>query len=115
LVSKKLVGPPILGVDFIVKTKLVLDIEEGCCHFGFAPAVNISLVLRNRQRREPGSRPPPLRCHQVRCGDLSARQRKLLEEILQNYQDVLTDHLGSTNLLEYDIQVLDHTPVSLAP
>jgi hypothetical protein len=38
-----------------------------------------------------------------------------LEDLVQNYQDVLTDRLGSTKLLEYDIQVLDHTPVRLPP
>jgi hypothetical protein len=115
LVSKKLVGHPIFGVDFIAKTKMVLDIGELRCYFGFAPTVKVPLKLRGNSTNESYSRPPPLHCRQVRCGELTAKQRKLLENIIQEYQDVLTDHLGSTHLLEYDIQVLDDTPVRLAP
>jgi hypothetical protein len=39
----------------------------------------------------------------------------MLEHLIHRYPDVLTARLGLTNLLEYDIQLLDKTPVRLAP
>jgi len=53
---------------------------------------------------------PPLQ-----CGKLSHRQKKELELIVQQCPDVLTFGLGLTNVLQYDIQLLDQTPVRLAP
>jgi hypothetical protein len=115
LVSKKVVGQPILGIDFIAKTKVVLDIGEFRCHFGFAPKVTIQLKSGGKLRGETDSRQSPRWCRQVSCGELTNQQRKLLQGVIQEYQDVLTDRLGSTHLLEYDIRLLDDTPVRLAP
>jgi hypothetical protein len=38
-----------------------------------------------------------------------------LEQLIHKYLDVLTAKLGLTNALEYEIQLLDKTPVRLAP
>jgi len=44
LVSKKRRIQPILGVDFIAKAKLVLELGNGRCYFAFAPSVYINLI-----------------------------------------------------------------------
>ena len=51
----------------------------------------------------------------LQCGKLSHRQKKELELIVQQCPDVVTSGLGLTNVLQYDIQLLDQTPVRLAP
>jgi hypothetical protein len=103
LVSMKLVGQPILRIDFISKTKMVLDIGEYRCHFGFAPEVTITFKSRGKLSGGTHSRQPPRWCRQVGCGELTTHQRRLLQGVIQEYQDVLTDRLGSTHLVEYDI------------
>jgi hypothetical protein len=41
LVSKKLIGDPILGADFIGKTRLVLELANARCYIDFAPHIRI--------------------------------------------------------------------------
>jgi hypothetical protein len=91
---------------------MVLDIGESRCHFRFAPAVTISLKTCGKSRKEAHSYQPPRWCRHVRCGELTSHQ--LLQNIIQKYQDVLTDGLGSAHPLIDDIQMLDDKPVCLA-
>jgi hypothetical protein len=76
LVSRKLCGRPILGMDFISRNKLVLDFGEGKCYFGFAPAVKIPLVM---PRRGVGCSQTTVRSGEhgpeFRCGTLNAQHR----------------------------------------
>jgi hypothetical protein len=44
LVNKKLKSQPILGADFIAKTKLVLELGSGRCYFPSAPSVYINFI-----------------------------------------------------------------------
>jgi hypothetical protein len=103
-------------MDFISRNKLVLDFGERRCHFGFAPTVKIPLVM---PRRGVGCSQTTVRSGEngpeFRCGNLNIQQRAKLEGIIKQYPDVLTDRLGLTHLLEYDIQLLDRTSVRLAP
>ena len=41
LVSRRLSSQPILGADFISKTKMVLQLGQQKCYFAFAPSVII--------------------------------------------------------------------------
>jgi len=50
LVSKKLRSQTILGVDFISKTKMILDVGSHQCYFAFAPSVRIKF-FQNRNIR----------------------------------------------------------------
>jgi hypothetical protein len=103
------------GADFISTTKLVLELGSSRCHFSFAPAVCINFV--------PGKDGPPCSryrslsssTNQVKLGKLSFSQQKKLEDLISKYPDVLNQELGLTHLMEYDIQLLDNTPVRLAP
>jgi transposase InsO family protein len=116
LVSTKLRGQPLLGMDFISQNKVVLDFGNRQCHFGFAPTVSIPLLKPKvgvwcAQTIVRGSEGGP----EFRCGALNFQQRAQLESLVRKYPDVLTDKLGRTHVLEYDIQLLDKTPVRLAP
>ena len=64
LVSKRLQGPPILGVDFISRTDLVLDFGSARCHFRFAPAVYISFIS-GTGRLSCSQTIPPLRAYLI--------------------------------------------------
>ena len=115
LVSKRLQGPPILGVDFISRTNLVLDIGSARCHFRFAPGEYISFIRGTGSSSCSQTISLSARSPHIQCGKLSRIQRERLEKLIHQYPDVLTEKLGLTNILEYDIQLLDQTPVRLAP
>jgi hypothetical protein len=115
LVSRRLQGQPILGVDFIAKTKMVLDIGQKQCYFCFAPQVKISLAKQTGPVRCVQTTSVSSAFPQVKCGKLNAHQRSKLETLIHKYPDVLTGRLGCTHLTEYDIQLLDKTPVRLPP
>jgi hypothetical protein len=114
LVSKRLQGQPILGTDFIAKTRMVLDISQKRCYFGFAPQAIISLAKQTGPVR-CASTPLSSAFPQVKCGRLNSHQRGKLETLIHRYPDVLTGRLGCTHFMEYDIQLLDKTPVQLPP
>jgi hypothetical protein len=52
---------------------------------------------------------------QVQTEKLSSGQRARLESLIKQYPDVLSDKLGLTHLMEYEIQPIDKTPVRLPP
>jgi len=103
LVGKKLKGQPILGVDFISRSILVLDLGKPSFYFRFAAGVQIPFC-KSAERLSLlyticfDNKLPP-----VQCGKLSPRQKKEIELIVQKYPDVLTSRLALTNVLQYDI------------
>jgi hypothetical protein len=112
----KLRGQPLLGIDCISQNKVVLDFGKRQCHVGFAPGVRIPLIrpkfgVRCAQTIVRGSEGVP----EFRCGKLNYQQRTRLEGLIRKNPDVVTEKLGRTHVLEYDIQLLDKTPVRLAP
>jgi hypothetical protein len=48
-------------------------------------------------------------------GQLPSGQEETLERLINQYSDVLNKKLGLTHIMEYEIQLLDHTPVRLTP
>jgi hypothetical protein len=115
LVSKRLLGQPILGADFIAKTRMLLDISQNMCYFHVAPQVKISFVKRKGAVHCAQMTFLSFGSSQVKCGKLNPQQRMKLETLIQQYQAVLTGRLGCTHLGDYDIQLLDKTPVRLPP
>jgi hypothetical protein len=115
LVSKCLKGQPILGADFISRTNLVLDLGRSLAYFRFAPNVHIKLVGSGKRAFCARTYSSSDRLPHIQCGILSVNQRRKLERLVKQYPDVLTSNLGLTNVLEYEIQLLDKTPVRLAP
>jgi len=96
-------------------TKLVLELGSCRCHFAFAPLVCINFIQ--------GKDCPPCSWYmtlssqspQVQMGKLPSSQQGKLEQLISQYPDVLNEELGLTHLMEYEIQLLDNTPVRLAP
>jgi hypothetical protein len=82
LVSRRLQGQPKLGVDFIAKTKTVLDIGRKQCYFGFAPQVKISLVKQKGPVRCAQTTPLSSAFPKVKCGKLNVHQRSKLETLI---------------------------------
>ena len=115
LVSQKRRSQPILGADFIAKAKLVLELGSGRCHFAFAPSVYINFIKNEAhpscfQTNSLSSRLP-----HVQMGQLLSGQKEKLERLINQYPDVLKEKLGLTHIMEYEIQLLEHTPVRLTP
>jgi len=115
LVSKKLHGPPILGVDFMVGTNLVLDLAKSRVYFGFAPQKFIKLIQQNGEVSGQQTVRLSNKVSNVVCGKLDPSQEAKLQRLVRQFSDVLTSKLGLTHLLEYDIQLLDNKPVRLSP
>jgi hypothetical protein len=103
LLSKRLQGQPILGVEFISRNKMVLDIGNSRCYFDFAPEVYITIISVKGHSLCSQTTQLPLRLPHVRCGKLTAYPRGKLERLIHKYPDVLTEKLGLTHLLQYEI------------
>jgi hypothetical protein len=115
LVSRKLQGSPILGVDFLSKTKMVMDIGNSRVYFAFAPQNYIKLGAHKGKLSYCYTLTMSDSGPAVECGNLTVSQEGQLRALVQQYPDVLTPKLGLTHVLEYEIQLLDRTPVRLAP
>jgi len=48
-------------------------------------------------------------------GRVSSGKEEKLEWLINQYPDVLNEKLGLTHIMEYEIQLLDYTPVRLTP
>jgi hypothetical protein len=94
LVSRRVWGQPILGADFISKTKMVLELGKSKCHFDFTPSACIKFNSGNYypscSKTTPLSAPLP----QAQTGKLSPSQRRKLEQLIDQYADVLNTPLG---------------------
>lgn len=100
IVAPQLVTPVILGCDFIIKTQLNIDIFKKHITFNFAPLVKIgfskSIELLN----------------QVNILSLADPQAKdKLTLLLNKHKGVITEKLGKTNILKYEIRLTDEEPV----
>jgi hypothetical protein len=111
-VVEDLVCPVILGSDFLGKTGLLIDIQEGFAFFRFDPLNKLPLI----GRRFPLDSPRV--CLPVEFSpDLSHLPPPLLGSVSQLIHgfSLVTSKLGLTTLLQYDIQSLDHSPVKSPP
>jgi hypothetical protein len=110
-VVEELIYPVILGSDFLRKTGLLVDIR-GFAFFRFDPTNKLSLVGRRSASDLPkiclSAENGPDLSHLA--GPLSERVSAVIDE----FPDVLTPRLGLTTLLEYDIELLDHT-IKISP
>jgi hypothetical protein len=108
-----LIYPVILGSDFLRETGLLMDIREGFAFFRFDPTNKLPLVRRNHVPDPPSvfaaadDRPD--------LSHLAHLSRDSVLNIIDEFADVLTPRLGLTTLLQYDIELLDHSPVKIPP
>ena len=103
-----------MGADFISKTKMVLELGIQKCYFVFAASITIRFCQGNYTSCSL-TRPLSTRFPQVQTGKFSSGQRGRLEGLIKQYPGVLSDKLGLTHLMEYEIQLIDNTPVRLPP
>jgi hypothetical protein len=113
--SKKLQGAPILCADFIRKTQMVLDLAKARISFGFAPEKYVYFCKGKGGSLCLQTQPLSSKLPKVQCGKMSVSQKAQLECLISHYSEVLTERLGLTHLMEYEIQLLDKTPVCSAP
>jgi len=51
----------------------------------------------------------------VQMGQLSSGQKEKLERLIYQCPDILNEILGLTHIMEYEIQLVESTPVRLTP
>ena len=113
--SRKLKSQPILGTEFIAKTKMVLELGNCRCYFVFAPSVYINFINDEGQPSCSQTNSLPSCLPHIQMGQLSPGQKEKLKILINQYADVLSEKLGLTHIMEYEIQLLDNMPVRLTP
>ena len=112
---KELRSLTILGADFIAKTELVLELGSGRCNFTFAPSVYFNFI---------NTTPIHLLSKLIHClliyltcrwGIFHPDKKKKLERLIYQCPDVLNETLGLTHIMEYELQLMDNTPVRINP
>lgn len=122
LVANELQLDVILGVEFMLKTGLLLNLSEKRLFFKFKPEYDVPIVSYAPMYKQlktgleelalqvtPSENAGPNLSH------LSPEHRAKVLEILNRYPDVLTKKLGRFKSFEYQIQLTDKTPVRSAP
>jgi hypothetical protein len=121
LVSDNLSCPVILGSDFLGKTGLLLDLRTRVIYFPFDSANKLALCTEHHHA--------PLAAvfdgdnlseHLIEdslpdLGHLSQVQAEAVRQLVSDFPQVFTSKLGSTNLVEYDIELSDSNPVKSPP
>lgn len=115
LVARKLEPQLILGIDFIKKTSLILDVHANQFHFKFDKHKVYQLVSEKHSDPEPLEHLHSIKDEICDLNHLSHKDQNNLRELLQNFDSVLTSKLGLTNLIEYRIKLKDPSVVRLHP
>lgn len=112
LVAENLSTPLILGWDFISKAGLVVDPSRGTFYFQFRPSMRIAFC-----ECRSGGRGNVFTVKQdyPDVSHLSSDQETRVKILLSEYPKVITDRLGVTNQIEYEILLTDQIPVRKAP
>lgn len=100
----------ILGVDFMFATGLTLDFTGGNFSFKFNPDTIFPMLKLNEEQEhmdmQEGKIARPLDTEHLTL----SRQRDFAK-LVSEFPDVITDRLGSTNMIEYKIELTDNIPV----
>ena len=94
---------------------MFLELGNSRCYFAFARSVCIKFIQGNYFSSYSQTMTLSYRLPHVQSGKLSHSRRGKLEQLISQYPDVLIEKLGLTHLMEYEIQLLENTPVRLAP
>lgn len=96
----------VLGINFMVNSKLVLDVNTKTAYFKFKPQFNIPIEIdmsSGINNMQPD----------VKIGLEEARPA--VEQLIKKYPNVFTDKIGRAIDLEVKIELKDPTPVKLRP
>jgi hypothetical protein len=94
---------------------MVLDLARSRAYFAFAPDKHLPFVKGKGDFACAQTTSSASSLPHVVGGNLSPGQKGRLNKLILQYPDVLTAKLGLTHLLQYEIQLLEDTPVRLAP
>ena len=89
----------VLGTDFIKHSDLVIDLSKACCYFSFLPTAKI--YFENME----------LLCA---LQGLQPTQNSMLQNLLGEFSDVLTDRIGCTNIVKCNL-VVNSKPIAQKP
>lgn len=115
LVAPQLSCPLILGSDFFLKSRLVLDIFQGTFTFKFYKAKPFNLVNFKNISPPTVSLSSTAQVSENPLGHLDDESQRVISELIEDYPDVLTTELGLTDLIEYHIELKDNIPVKSQP
>lgn len=94
----------ILGVPFLTKTKLILNLSDEYCIFKHKPNSKIPIRFMNTE------------CTKINCIHVGVSDMQDEVDILvRKYPEVFTDKIGKALNLTVDIEVTDNTIVNLRP
>lgn len=110
VVYDQLPVPMILGVDFMFATGLTLDFTGGNFSFKFNPDT-IFPMLKLRAEQEHMDTQEAKIAETLKTEHLTLSRQRDFAKIVSEYPDVITDKLGSTNMIEYKIELTDNIPV----
>lgn len=99
--------PVILGVEFMKRSGMQLDFVECTYSFNFRPNVMGSLCDEGGREEVTGTRST--------LSHLPEHKRTRIMNLFAEFQDVITDRLGCTNLVTYDLTLSDSAPVRSPP
>ena len=122
LVATKLSSSVIIGSDFIRKTGLLLDLRHKQFYFSFSPKHKIRLVSYAYKRVQASTecnllqdRESDKDIEQPELSHVSENQANVIRDLIRQFPEVFTTKLGFTNVLQYQIQLNDTTPVKFPP
>lgn len=121
LIVQNLAVEVILGVDFLTKSRISLDLGQKVLHFGFDPRTQVPFHFESCNSRYEmlGATSDPLfvvePSTEIKLDHLSPGMKRDIVGIVEQFPDVLTNQLGLTDIIEYDIVLNDPTPVRLPP
>lgn len=109
----------ILGLPFFAKTQAVIDLASRQIYFKFCPCHKLSFCNVGTHVSDDLPVPQPVdnivSFPTIELSHLSSSQRHDLLILIQKFPHVLTERLGSANVLEHEIKLVDAIPVRSVP
>lgn len=115
LVSDTLLVPVILGADFIRFSQLVLDMSKDEFYFRFNPNFKFKTLNNVNNPTTLGNIEDSSCEFRLNENQFTKREISRLQEVVNEFSDVLTTKLGQSRLGEYKINMTDLTPVKRSP
>lgn len=106
-VIKELPHDVILGLDFMHFTSMSLNIQNSSFTFSFGKNITFPVLETNIEQPQTNA----VKINQ----NLPQHQQNKFTQLIAEFPDVITKRLGRTNLVEYDIELTDDTPVRSRP